>query len=131
MNKIIRSIILAILILTTLSTNISATSDSHYYSFDFDDGYVEISISVNGISEIQAEHIAQALLGNTSDELDCYSLSCTLFGHKMTYGTSEKVTHYYYSSYPHCKSESFTVGVCKNCDYQTSELERTAPAYCH
>ena len=127
--KKIQLFVVTVLLITILSNSLSAATNEKIYTYS--SGNKEIIVDLTDINEVQAERIARSILDPDSDEPQPINLVCSLFGHSMSYSTVKEITHYYYTSSPHCKLDTYNVGACDRCDYTESTLKSTARASCH
>ncbi len=90
---------------------------------------VEIEfISDSSFNDIQKENIINSfinvdiLINSSSDTAIPASLSCTLFGHKLTTESVTATTHKVNPLSPRCRTELYSVSSCSRCDYVEKTL---------
>lgn len=82
-----------------------------------------------GVSQEMQERIIAHFNGEESSDSSTYSL-CDIFGHKIEYTNSIRVTHKVSATAPRCLQKDYTVEVCTRCDYTTEYLKTQDYIYC-
>ena len=123
MKKIISSLILVCVFMTSMCIWASATNNT--YSYDVGDVTYTVEFSDNNLTPSEQEIVAKKLIGVGDNMAQPYGLGCTLFGHDYKYTTASVVRHKVYSAVPRCEKKTYDVTYCEDCDYTKQTLIST------
>lgn len=123
MKKII-SVLIAVLILMTVTTVFSAATEENTakYSYLVDNTEYTVEFSNSAASDEKQEAVAKKLIGLNDSSTQTYGLGCILFGHDYVYDTVYVITHKAKTYSPRCKEDTYDVTYCEDCDYTEQEL---------
>lgn len=111
MKNIFRLTVLILLIAMSCMASfaLNPTYDSHEVIFASDSAF----------TEFQKQNIINHFTGTDDHAVSVQGILC-LFGHNLTTGSCQYVTHRYYASVPRCLQEIYDVSTCSRCDYTSS-----------
>ena len=117
MKKKITFVILALMVIATMSLHSFASNSQYIYTIENTTVIFDEATTLNEESRL---HIAN-LLVNGDDGTTTYGLMCTLFGHKLESNMVSTITHCVEATDPRCLEETYLVDTCTRCDYATTE----------
>lgn len=126
-SKIISVVTVVIMLLSTMQIFAFGETCAEGCTHDHDE--VEV-IFYNDVSEETAAKVIAHFNGENAPDASTYGLTCTLFGHKLEYGTTSAITHKVSSTAPRCLKETFDYEVCTRCDYSNYELLGSEYIFC-
>ena len=118
-SKIISVIAVVIMLLTSMQ--IFAFGETCTDGCNHHDHEVEV-VFYDDVSEETAAKIISHFNGENAPDASTYGLTCTLFGHKLDYGTTSAITHKVNATSPRCLKETFNYEICTRCDYSKYTL---------
>ena len=124
MKRLTKILALFLVIVFAFSPAVYATNTTYTYH----SGNTEVRIKHDSLSEEKLLYLVQLLIEEEDyTDMQTYGIMCTLFGHKLSTGETEVVTHMVYDTYPCCELKQYIVTICErqNCNYSEVDLIST------
>lgn len=131
MKNTIRFLAFLLVIITALTVGAAASGESTTtYTYETEDAEYTVVFSNSSMPAEKQEAIARRLIGIDDSSIQTYGLGCTLFGHDYLYDQANVITHKVKATAPRCKSQSYNITYCEDCDYYEEQLVSVIYIYC-